>query len=155
MSKLNRSKLRDHSKSQLNKINITLSGEHFKFNLFQELIIGEDEFLNDNLKTQPSYYGLLLVLHKKLLTSFEELKTERKRIYGKLFFKAKRETLNNRPLSDDLAKCWVEKHKEFIFISRQCIKAKDNADTIYACVKAFEQRKDLMQTLASNRRKEN
>lgn len=140
-------------KSNLGNVEIQYGNELIKFNLPYELKIHGEEFINDDLKQQSTLYGFLLMLHKKLLTSFEHAKTERKRTFGVLMFKAKEEKLNGRPLSDDLSKAWVEKHIKYIKATKHCIEIKDNADTIYSCVKAFEQRKDLMQTLSSNTRK--
>lgn len=147
-------KLKQYNSSKLMEISITHKGEKFSFNLFEELKIRNEILMNGDLKTQSSYYGFLMLLHKKLLTTFEELKAERKRIYGVLFFKAKGRVLNNRPLSDDLSKAWVEKNPKYLKATLNCIKAKDQADTILSCVRAFEQRKDLLQTLSSNVRKE-
>jgi hypothetical protein len=48
----------------------------------------------------------------------------------------------------------VVSRKSYVKITNMCIKAKDDADTIYAAVRAFEQRKDLLQTISSNRRRE-
>lgn len=147
-------KLFKYNNSKLTQITINYEGEKFSFNLFDELRIREEAFMNKDLQTQPSYYGFLMLLHKKLITQFEDLKNTRKKIYGELYFEAKGLTLNNRPYSDDLCKAYVEKHKKFVNATSSCIKAKDQADTIYSCVKAFEQRKDLMQTLSSNTRRE-
>lgn len=147
-------RLQAYGDSPLMIIRITHEGEKFTFNLYKELRIRNESLMNKDLQQQPSYYGFLMVLHKKLLSSFEELKSDRKKTYGQLFFKAKGEKLNGRPLSDDLAKAWVEKHSKYILATRACITAKDQADTVYSCVRAFEQRKDLLQTLSSNIRRE-
>jgi len=139
--------------AQLANIRIKYEGEVFKFNLFEEVKITE-RLLEMEIKEQPSYYGFLTLLQKKLLTRFEDLKLERKKVEGTLFLQFKQEKgANGRPMTDDMAKASVLSHKDFILASRACIKAKDDADTIWACVKAFEQRKDLLQTLSSNTRR--
>lgn len=139
--------------SKIPYIRIKYGEELLKFNLFDELRINEN-LLDKEVKDQPGYYGFLLLLHKKLLTRFETLKNERVKIKAQLFVKYKEKIGNGgRPLNDETVKAMVDKDKKFQEITEQCIKARDDADTIYACVRSFEQRKDLIQTLSSNNRK--
>ena len=116
----------------------------------------DERVLNEEMKGQASKYGFCLLLVGKLKTIFEELKVEKDRTYGRLYFKAKEQksTSTGRYLSDDMAKAWVEKHPQYIKACLACIKAKDNVDTIYSCIKSFEQRKDLAQSISSNLRNE-
>lgn len=147
--------IKKHNKLTFLNINIQYGDEKITLNLLSELRINPDQ-INDEIKRQPSKYGFLLLLHKKLLTRFEEIKTERKKVYGKLYMRAKetKQASTGRPMSDDLAKAWVESHKKYVDITMLCIKAKDDADTIFSCVRAFEQKKDLIQSLSSNIRNE-
>lgn len=143
-------RLSAYSKSKVLNIKVRYGSELVHFNLATELRITEEK-LNTQLKTQPGYYGFCLLLHKKLLSIFETKKMERKSVYGRLFLNAKEnKTMNGRPYSDDSAKVYVESHKQFIAATTECIKAKDDADQLYACIRAFEQRKDLMQSISSN-----
>lgn len=145
-------RLSTYKKSKVLNINIRYNKELISFNLATELRISTT-IINENLKTQPGYYGFCLLLHKKLLTIVEQSKMERDSVYGRLFLKAKEtKIMNNRPYSDDAAKCWVDSHKEFKTITLACIKAREDSDIILAAVKSFEQRKDLLQSLASNER---
>ena len=147
-------RLSAHRKSKFLDIKIVYNGEKVNFNLVHELRVSPD-LINDNLKSQPGYYGFCLLLHKKLLAQFERLKMERESIYGRLFLKAKStKTMGSRPYSDDAAKAWVESHKEYKQITLNCIKAREDADCIYAAVKGFEQRKDILQSISSNVRSE-
>jgi hypothetical protein len=146
MSKL----IKNHGKAGFLQITIQYGDEKISFNLLKELAVSE-ETINSELKLQPSKYGFCLLLHKKLLTRYEQLCKERKRMWGKLFYMAKEtKGSNGRLMSDDLAKAYVEKHKDYATLTKACIQAKDDADTIYACIKSFEQRKDVIQTLSSN-----
>ena len=52
--------------SSLMNIKIKYGEEIFKFNLKEELEINEDK-INSELKEQPSIYGFLTLLHKKLM----------------------------------------------------------------------------------------
>jgi hypothetical protein len=148
-------KLGKHGKAAFLNIKIQYGEEKVAFNLYEELKISPEK-INDELMRQPGYYGFLLLLHKKLLTEFERAKTKRNKTWGKLYLKAKemKSTATGRLFTDDMAKAYVEKHPEFLDITEACIVAKDNADTIYSCVKAFEQRKDLIQSISSNLRNE-
>jgi len=146
-------KLFKYKDSAVNNISIYYQGEKITFSLWDEVKISE-EAMDKEIKTQPSHYGFLLLLQKKLNTRFEDLKRRRKKVYGQLLVKAKEMKVGPRLMNDDTARAWVESHPKFNKITKLCIKAKDDADTIYAAVQAFQQRKDLLQTLSSNRRKE-
>lgn len=147
-------RLAHYTKSKILDIRIRYNGELIVFNLATELRI-QRVMLNENLKKQPTYYGFCLLLHKKLLAIFEQLKSDREAAYGRLFLKAKStKVMNGRPYSDDAAKAYVESHKEFTGITTQCIKARQDADIVWAAVKGFEQRKDLLQSISSNVRNE-
>lgn len=143
-----------YNKSATNSIEITYNGEKVKFSLPDEVNINA-ETLNGELKSQPSKYGFLLLVHKGLITNFERAKSERKATFGRLFIKAKNQKINGRPMSDDLAKYSVEASPRYKRATEDCIKAKHDADVIFSCVRAFEERGRLMQTLASNERSYN
>lgn len=145
--------IKSYSTSPIYIISIRYNGELIRFNLEKELRLLIDS-PNPNLKSQPSKYGFCLLVHKKLVTRWEELKAQRKRTYGRLFFKAKAKKINGRLMSDDLCKQWVEKHDDYFNITNKCIKAKDEADQLFSCIRAFEQRKDVLQTISSNTRSE-
>lgn len=149
-------KLYNHlKKSQIPVIKINFAGEAIEFNLSQEVKISEIQ-LNSEIIKQPSKYGFALLLWGKLKTRFENSKVTKKRVYGRLYAKAKSQKMGNtgRPMSDDLAKSWVESHEEYCKACRACIKAKDEVDQLYSVVKAFEQRAFLLQTISSNKRNE-
>jgi hypothetical protein len=141
--------------SGLMVITIRYGKEKIQFNLGEEVTISELK-VNSELKSQPSKYGFVLMLQGKLRTRFEDLKTQRRKIRGRLYKQAKdiKHEGTGRYMSDDLAKAYVEAHPKFIKISEDCIKAKDDLDQIYAAVKAFEQRAFLIQTISSNIRNE-
>jgi hypothetical protein len=136
-------------------ITIQYGNQTITLDLGEELRVSEDN-INSELKRAPSKYGFALLLVGKLRTKFENLKVTRKKIRGKLYRKAKgiKSQVTNRLMSDDLAKAWVESHPRYVKISRQCIKAKDDVDQMYAVVRAFEQRSNLIQTISSNIRNE-
>lgn len=140
--------------STILNVRVKYGKEMVSFNLGTELKIDENK-INQHLKTQPVYYGFCLMLHKKLTTKFEETKMERKRVYGRLFLSAKEnKVMNGRPYSDDAAKVYVESHKSYLAATSACIKAKDDADALFTCIRAMEQRAFLLQSLSANNRKE-
>lgn len=147
-------KIKNYSKSGVNRIYIKFGNEKIRFNLWDELKIDERK-IEHELKTQPSYYAFLTMLHKKLLTQFETLKLQRRKLAATLFLKAKESTHQGRPLNDEMCKAKVEKNPKYLALCEQCIKAKDDADSVFAAVRGFEQRKDNLQTLSANRRQEN
>jgi hypothetical protein len=137
-------------------LNIKYGDEKIVFSLMRELRINHDR-INYELMRQPSKYGFCLLLHKKLLTEFEKLKVEKNRLWGQLYFiaKEKKQVATGRIFTEDMSRAWVEKHPKYIKAQLACINARDSADAIYACIKSFEQRKDLIQSISSNLRKEN
>lgn len=140
--------------SPILNVRIKYGKELVSFNLGAELKIDENK-INHQLKTQPTYYGFCLMLHKKLVTRFEEAKMIRKKVYGRLFLYAKEnKKMNGRPYSDDAAQLYVESHAKYINATKDCIKTKDDADALYTCIKAFEQRAFLLQSLSANNRRE-
>lgn len=147
-------KLSNYRKSDINIIDVTYGGKRFRFNIWQEVKITEAN-VEAEIKGQSSRYAFVFVLHKKLLARFEELKQERKALYGSLLSKAKsRVQKNGRPFTDDAAKGWVDNQGLYRQITKKTIKAREDADVLLGVVRAFEQRKDLIQTLSSNLRKE-
>ncbi|HJY22853.1 MAG TPA: hypothetical protein VJ279_08220 [Hanamia sp.] len=147
-------RISSYRKSKILDIKVVYNGEKIIFNLASELRVNPDS-INDSLKIQPNHYGFCLLMHKKLLAVVERLKMERDATYGRLFIRAKEtKVMNGRPFSDDTAKAWVESHSEFKKITRDCIKAREDADIIFAAVKGFEQRKDILQSISSNIRNE-
>lgn len=146
--------LRKYRRSPINIISIRYEKESIRINVAQAARIREAD-IEGEIKNQPSYYAFLFMLHKRLLTKFELLKLKRKSLFSRLYAEAKDRTgKNGRPLSETAVKAWVEGRKQYLQASEKCIRARDEADQLQAAVRAFEQRKDLLQTLSSNIRKE-
>jgi hypothetical protein len=148
------SRISKYSKSKINIISIQYGEEKITINVAREAKIDSNN-IEDEIKRQPSNYGFLFMLHKRLLTEFEHLKLRRKSIFGELLAAAKRRTNSSgRPLSDNDAKAWVESNKKYIRISERCINKRDEADQVLGAVRALEQKKDLLQSLSANLRTE-
>ena len=152
---MERKELKHHYKLPFLNLNIKYGEEKINFNLLRELRLNPTR-INEELQNQPSKYGFCLLLHKKLLTIFETKKVYLRKQYGRLYFQAKerKHKSTGRLFTDDMAKAWVEKHPDYINAQLACIKSKDDADAIYSCIKSFEQRKDVAQSISSNSRNE-
>jgi len=147
-------RLSKYRKSDINQVIINYRGKTFNFNIYSECSITEAG-LEAEIKGQPSRYALLFTLHKKILADFERLKATRKRVYGRLLHVAKAKVgASGRPYTDEQSKAYVESHKKYLKATEDCLKTREDSDVLLGCVRAFEQRKDLLQTLASNLRKE-
>lgn len=142
-------------KSSLMEISISVGEEKYNFNLFHELKIKESG-ISDELKNQPSSYGFLTMLHKQLLKNLSDLKIEEKKAYANAYIKYKHEINKetSRPNSDDLAKQKAELDIKYIKKQQQITSLQFDVNRVEACVRAFEQRASLLQTISANSRKE-
>ncbi len=142
------------SKSKVLDVKIKLGDEVFTFNLHEELAITEDR-VQAELLVQASSYAFVGMLHKKLLSVIEDRKltASNKKASSYLWWKGEvNET--GRPYSDDY--CWAqaEVDKEYAKAMEELNEAKEKANILEVCVRAFEERKDLIQTVSANNRKQ-
>lgn len=150
-----RKKIEGYTQSKVTDIKIKYDGEVFRFNLGKELSINQDR-LNDELISQPSYYGFLIMLQNKLLI----VKEDKERIMEKTFAKEFKKLLSsvnpntNRNYSEKLAKELVLSSDNYDKTRIQFIKAKSDYLIMVSAVRAFEQRSSLVQTLSANTRSE-
>lgn len=141
--------------SELMVVKIQYGDEKFVFNLGKEVEIKEG-LEQEELINQPSAYAFLTSLHKKLLKEQSLLKIQEKKAYAHAYLKYKEEINNNtsRPNSDDTAKAKAELNIKYLDKQKLLINITYEVQIIEACVRAFEQRKDILQTLSANQRKE-
>lgn len=143
-------------KSTLMDISIQIGEkEKYNFNLYKEIKIKESEVKRE-LANNPSSYAFLTMLHKDLVKKLSELKVSETKAYAKAYIKYKGETNKGtgRPNPDDLAKQKAELDIAYIKSQRAVIDMSHNVGIIESCVRAFEQRASLLQTLSANARKE-
>lgn len=142
-------------KNKITQVRIRYKKEFIKFNLYDELQINEN-IISQELTEQPSYYGFLTLLHKKLTRIMEDLEMEKDKTYSRLYLSKKDEVnkSTSRPYPDDSCKAYALQHEEYISVYKKYTSAKEDAGIIGGCVKSFEQRKDILQTLSANNRKE-
>lgn len=148
---MNRSQLvRYAESSSLMNIKISYKGEVFKFNLFEELKI-QDNVLNRSVKEQSISFAFLILLHKRLIRDINDHELETKRLKAKLWVSTK-ENKQSRQTKEDL-KNSLDMNPKILFREKQHIRLKSNIDIIEACIRAFEQRSNQLQTLSANIRK--
>ncbi len=149
-------KLVKHARtSGLMNIEIKWQGELIKYNLHEEMVIDPDKITHEALM-QPSAYAFLAMLHKKLARHVAQLETEMKREYSRAYIKYKgmNNPKTNRPYSDDLCKEKANISRDYKKAEDTFIEARGQESLIYACVRAFEGRQQMIQTISANTRKE-
>jgi hypothetical protein len=142
-------------RSNLMNISIQYGNDKIKFNLFEELTIDEVK-LNDEIKSQPSYYGFLSVLMVRLKKKLDDKLAIKERIFAELFtdFKDEIDSNTNRPFSNDVAEAMAIAEESYQQALKEHIKAEEEYGLIKACVDSFTQRSHLIQSLSANVRKE-
>lgn len=143
------------TKSSILDISIRYKGDRIKFNLGEELVIDENQ-INKELKEQPSYYGFLLVLCSKLRRVRDDLKAQHKKVYYKkyIYHKSQTNTESGRITSNDLAEALANNEPDFQAALDKYNKAEEQLGTIESCVRSFEQRSHLIQSISANLRDE-
>ena len=141
--------------SSLMNINITYGEETFYFNLFAETTVDENK-INHEAKVQPSAYGFIAMLHKKLIRVAKDKKAEMEKTFSKLYIQYKKQIdeETKRPYPKETAHHMATKHFSYHQKIKEYHQAEENAGIIEACVKSFEQRSYLIQTISANVRKE-
>lgn len=141
--------------SSLMEVKVKYNDETFRFNLNDELSINIDK-INSELTEQPSYYSFLTLLQSKLIVFKEDCEREVDKIYAKKYSRLceKINPNTNRIYSDKLAKELAIASEEYQKAFKKMLSAKNDVGIIQACVKGFDQRFSLIQTLSANLRKE-
>lgn len=143
------SKIIEYSKnSDLMKIKIEYGGKVYGFNLDEELQIAET-FMAKNMKNQPRQYAFLAMLHKKLIILSRDTNQELSRKKNELMAKIKP---NFSTVKE--ADAHVAADKSVVALQNKLLRIDEMVSTMEVAVRAFEMRKDLLQTLSANIRKE-
>jgi hypothetical protein len=153
-------KIFDYSQeSSVMRVSITFEGKEYKFHIGKELNIPEKS-INSEIKIHPASYGFISMLHKRMIGKHRELERERKLRYSNRlqFFLSSKESKfyrkNSKFPTKDLALSLVETDKEYIRIQAQILEIENSISLLEVCVRSMEVRANLLQTLASNLRKE-
>ena len=149
-------KLQTYSKnSVIMDILITYGKEEFDFNLSTELVIDENR-INHEAQVQPSSYAFLNMLYKKLIRASKEAEKKVNKKEAELFIKYKKQTdsTTGRKNANETCRAMILVNQAYIMLQEEFIEAEHQASVIEVCVKAFEQRVNLIQTLSANLRRE-
>jgi hypothetical protein len=130
-------------------VDINLGDERIVFNLKDELSFDNDS-VNLELKDQPNHYAFIAMLHKKALV----LKRERERILEKTRSRLFSQYKSQEKMANDLAEAMVYKSKEYQDDYKKFLAVSADVDILEVCVRAFEQRSMLMQTVSANIRRD-
>jgi len=153
---MGKKKLLDLAKeSKLNNIRIKLGKETIRFNLFEELIVNENKLTDESLE-QPLVYGYLGMVHQKLTRLCADAQQEVDKLKSLALVRAKgvADPLSLRAKSKELAEAEAEIDEEYQDALTTLHTLKHQKGILYTCLKSFEQRKDLIQTVSANVRKE-
>jgi len=142
------------SSSSIMDIKISYGSETFEFNLFKELVVDENK-INQEIQDQPSAYAFLSMLHKKLFRISKDKKAQMEKSFARAYMKYKSQTDSDtgRLYPKESAKEMATKNPEYNMAIKSYLVAEENFGIIEACVKSFEQRASLIQTLSANIRK--
>jgi len=144
------SKLSKYSaESNIMNVEIEYNGESFKFNLDRELRI-KDSNRDNEIRNHARSYAFLCMLNVKLTVVVKELHKELKSTFAKRLTKL-RESSN----SVKEAELGVYNDKFYVAKQSEVTRAEELKQIIEVSVRAFEERKDLLQTLSANTRREN
>ena len=141
--------------SGIMNVNITYGNETFKFNLIQESKIDRD-VINKEITEQPSIYGFLTMLQTRIFNEMNFTERLMEKTYSKIYNKYKEEVnpQTGRIYDKEYVEQLVISNKEFQLKRREFLELKADYNIITVCVKTFEQRANLIQTLSANIRKE-
>jgi len=128
-------------------IKIKLNDKVYAFNLDKELKISENR-VGIHLMNQARSYAFVSMLHKKLIIKARDQQREISRAKDAAISKwaeTMQITAAKAKAANDLK---VKK------LENDLMQIEEARDTIEVCVRSFEMRKDLIQTLSANIRKE-
>lgn len=142
-------------KSSLLDINIKINNELIKFNLLEELEISPKN-VNQEIMEQPSHFAFLSLAMVKAKTIMDKKRSKLEGIRNSIFTEYKDDIDKNtgRPYSNDLAEAYITEQDEYREALKEYQKSENEFLQIKTCVDAFQQRKDLLQSLSANIRQE-
>ena len=136
-------------------VTLKFQGETIKIDLNEELSISETR-INKELHDQPTHFAFLSMLLVKMKKELTKSQVDLDKIKGELFIEYKRsiDQETGRPYSNDLAEANVLLEEDYMKAQNRVIEREEQFGIVKAAVDAFNQRKDLIQSLSANLRKE-
>jgi len=141
-------------KSPMMRVRIRIGDETIKFNLAEELNFSNENNMDAYVKNHATQYSFLLMVRSKLIKIKNQAEKEAEELYSKAWAKAKNESTGGRAPANDLCDHKAKVNKKYVAAINILNSTKENLNDVEACIKGFETRKDLLQTLSANRRKE-
>lgn len=146
------SKLKKYAQeSSIMKLKIKYNGQTFAWDMFEELQIKESA-LNAHVKGHTVSYAFLSMLHVKLKIKFRDEQKRVKRL--KDTYMAKYAGTAGLKTNTQIEAFMYSKHKDLQQAEDELLHIEELKDMLEVCVKAFEQRKDMLQSLSANLRRE-
>ena len=140
------------SSSELMNMRIKYGKDTIKFNLFEELSIDEN-IINKEVKLQTQSSAFLSILYKKMLRLLKDRQIELDKKKAQVWVKGKNSQIGGRvPTKEDL-KCIVDSDPKVLVLSKKIAELQHNCDLLETCVKAFESRSHMLQTISANTRR--
>ena len=135
------------STSPIMDIKIKLNDKVYAFNLDKELRISENR-VGAHLMNQARSYAFVAMLHKKLIIKVRD--------HQKHIARVRDLAISNHTDSMGImaAKAKSANDPQLKKLEDELMHIEEARDTIEVCVRSFEMRKDLIQTLSANIRKE-
>lgn len=130
-------------------VDIELGDDHIVFNLKAELSFNPDS-VNSKLNEQPTHYAFISMLYKRALI----VKREKERILEKTRAKLFSAYKTEGKIANDLAEAMVVKDIDYQRAYKEFLSISATVDILEVCVRSFEQRSMLMQTVSANIRKD-
>ena len=135
------------STSPIMDIKIKLNDKVYAFNLDKELRISENR-VGAHLMNQARSYAFVAMLHKKLIIKVRDHQKHIARVRDLAISK------HTDSMGIMAAKAKSANDPQLKKLEDELMHIEEARDTIEVCVRSFEMRKDLIQTLSANIRKE-
>jgi len=135
--------------SPIMDIKIKYNDQIFSFNLDAEVKVSENNIAL-HLKNQTRGYAFLAMLHKKLIIKVRDEQKAYNRIKGEELAKL----TSGEGGAKWKAEAALASIPKLVKMERAILELEESRDILEVTVRAFEMRKDLIQTLSANIRKE-
>lgn len=136
------------------KIQVILSGKKYDLDLERDLEINSTK-INSELAEQPSKYAWYGVLSEFARATSTELKQKLDTLWSELYLAVRKQAVEEGlKLTEETVSSMVRTDKRYQELEQQYLEAKKQEQLLLVARQAFEHRKDMLISLASNLRAE-
>lgn len=139
--------------SAYSTIEIVYGKDKVRVNMFRELKI-EEETIEDSLKRQPVTYGFICTAYQGAVQEVKLFKLELDGFYSELYNKYKDKVISGKYLTKEALENKIKSDPKYRLMCKKLIRLETSKGILEDFKRALEQKKDIMQTLSANRRKE-